>query len=65
MAHWVKDPALTLQQFRLTAVLRVQSLAWELPCATGTVKKKNYIVIILQNFSQSRKKQGVPVVAQW
>ena len=56
MAHWVKDPALTLQQFRLTAVLRVQSLAWELPCATGTVKKKNYIVIILQNFSQSRKK---------
>lgn len=39
MAHWVKDPALTLQQFRLTAVLRVQSLAWELPCASGAAEK--------------------------
>ena len=35
MAQWVKDLTLSLQQLRLITVAQVQSLARELPHATG------------------------------
>ena len=39
VAQSVKDLALSLLQF-VTAVVRVQSLAWECPHAIGSAKKK-------------------------
>ena len=40
MVQWVKDPALSQQQLGSQLWLKVQSLAWELPHATGAAKKK-------------------------
>ena len=49
VAQWVKDAALSVQ---VTAVVQVQSLAWELLQAVGKEKKK-------------KKKKRTPLVAQW
>ena len=39
MVQWFKDLTLSLLWFWLQ--LWVQSLAWELPCAVGTAKKRS------------------------
>ena len=39
-AQWVKDLALLWLWCRLAAVALIESLAWELPYATGVVPKK-------------------------
>ena len=36
-AQWVKGSSMA------TAVARIQSLAWELPCATGVAKINKYV----------------------
>ena len=36
---WLKDLALLQLQHQVTAEARIQSLAWELPCAIGAVIK--------------------------
>ena len=45
MAQWVKDPALPLAA-QVAAVMRVQSLAQELPRAFSAAKKKKSFTII-------------------
>ena len=39
MAQWVKDLVVVTAAAQFTAVVQVRSLAWELPNATGAVKK--------------------------
>ena len=52
VAEWVKDPSNAV-----TAVVRVQSLAWELLHVSGTAKRK-------KKKEKKKKEVGVPVVAQ-
>ena len=40
MAKPVEDPALSLQQLRVTEEAQVQSLAWEFPYAVSAAKTK-------------------------
>ena len=40
MAQWVKDPSAVTAVAWVTAVARVQSLAWELPQARGGPRSK-------------------------
>ena len=59
MAQWVKDMTLSLQQPR-SLLSWVQSLAHELPHATGVAKKekkKNKAILkyLLNNFSTNRR----------
>ena len=40
MAQWFKDLVLSLLWFVVAAMVRAQSLAWDIPHATGVDKKK-------------------------
>ena len=48
MSQQVKDLMLSLHQIRVAAMVWVQSLAWELPHATGMTEKKKKSIYLLQ-----------------
>ena len=52
MAQWVKDAALLTAVAWVTAVVHIRSVAWELPHAMGTTKRKRG--------KEKKKKKGKP-----